>query len=126
MCENDVSGGRHLMWHRDVPGRRPGTVSRSRPGFIGRRSGRTGTEPMTARSALGLRLLLSCAALPVFAAGTSLFALWAASSGPHDSPSSTVLEGLAIACGVIVVLTLIDLTVILRGRSQERHSQERR
>ena len=21
MCENDVSGGRHLMWHRDVPGR---------------------------------------------------------------------------------------------------------
>ena len=80
---------------------------------------------MTARSALGLRLLLSCAALPVFAAGTSLFALWAA-SGPHDSPSSTVLEGLAIACGVIVVLTLIDLTVILRGRSQERHSQERR
>lgn len=88
--------------------------------MFGRNPRRTGTEPLTAYSALGLRLVLSTAALPVFVAATVLFGLWAASSGPHDSPSSAALAGLAIACGVIALLTAVDLAVILRRRSERR------
>ncbi|WP_258053812.1 DUF6343 family protein, partial [Streptomyces sp. Ru72] len=50
-------------------------VPRSRSGFIGRRHERTGTEPVTARSALGLRLLLAICYTPLFIAATVLFAM---------------------------------------------------
>ncbi|MEV5339651.1 DUF6343 family protein, partial [Streptomyces sp. NPDC052676] len=46
------------------------------------RRSRTGTEPVTARSPLRLRLLLSAAFLPLFAAAAVLLGLWAAASGP--------------------------------------------
>ncbi|MGW7259490.1 DUF6343 family protein [Streptomyces sp. NPDC054834] len=49
---------------------------------------RSGTEPATARSVLGLRLALSAVFLPLFAAATAAFALWAVHQGPGDSPGS--------------------------------------
>ncbi|MHC5705214.1 hypothetical protein HHX38_13445 [Streptomyces sp. PKU-MA01144] len=82
---------------------------------------RTGTEPVTARSALTLRLVLSLVALPVFAAGTGLFAAWADASGPMDSPSPSVLVALAVVCGVLAVVAAADLLVIGRRFSHERH-----
>ncbi|WP_328535396.1 DUF6343 family protein [Streptomyces sp. NBC_00344] len=88
--------------------------------MFGRKLERTGTEPLSAYSALGLRLVLSSAALPVFVAGAVLFGLWAAASSPHGSPSSALLAGLAIACGIIAALTAVDLAVIVRRRSQQR------
>lgn len=97
-----------------------GREPRSRSGFIGRRSERTGSEPLNARSALGLRLLLTIAALPVFLAGTVLFALWAAASGETDAPDSSALAGLAVVCGLLAVFAVLDLLVILRRRSRER------
>ncbi|GFH38168.1 DUF6343 family protein [Streptomyces pacificus] len=82
---------------------------------------RTGTEPVTARSALALRLVLSLAALPVFAAGTGLFAAWAGASGPGDSPDPSVLVALAVACGVLVLVAAVDLLVLGRRFSHDRH-----
>lgn len=55
--------------------------ARSTPRLSRGRMKRTGTEPATAQSALGLRLALCVIALPVFVAGAVLFTVWAA-SGP--------------------------------------------
>lgn len=46
---------------------------------------RTGTEPVTARSPLRLRLILASAALVVFAAAAVGLAMGVRSPGPHDS-----------------------------------------
>ncbi|CAL9565311.1 DUF6343 family protein [Streptomyces radiopugnans] len=81
---------------------------------------RTGTEPVTARSPLGLRLLLSVLYTPVFLAGTVFFALWAADSGPGDSPSAGSLRTIAWICAVLTVVGLIDLVVVLVRRRRER------
>lgn len=85
-------------------------------------SHRTGTEPVTARSALTPRLVLSLVALPVFVAGTVLFAIWAGTSGPLDSPGPAVLVALAVVCGVLALVAAVDLLVIGRRFSHERHS----
>ncbi|MDT3396851.1 DUF6343 family protein [Streptomyces sp. B1866] len=95
-------------------------MPRSRSGALGRRRERTGTEPATAQSALGLRLLLSLVAVPLFAAGTVLLAVWAASSDAGSSPSATDLAVLAAACGLLTLLAVGDLAVVLRRRSRER------
>ncbi len=62
-----------------------------------------GPEPVTARSALGLRLVLSARGVALFLLLTVLFAVRAVWSGPHGSPSSTVLAAFcglsAPACG---------------------------
>ncbi|MEW2630831.1 DUF6343 family protein [Streptomyces sp. NPDC048389] len=100
--------------------RRRDPVPRSRSGMIGRRYERTGTEPVTARSALGLRLILSCAGVVLFAALTALFAVWAAGAGPDDSPSRWELGLLAGGCGLLTVVAAVDLVVILRRRGRER------
>ncbi|MFD4584986.1 DUF6343 family protein [Streptomyces sp. NPDC058423] len=84
-------------------------------------SHRTGTEPVTARSALTLRLVLSLVALPVFVAGTVLFAVRAGTSGPLDSPGPAVLVALALACGVLALVAAVDLLVIGRRFSHEKH-----
>ncbi|MCX4617667.1 DUF6343 family protein [Streptomyces mirabilis] len=97
-----------------------GSVQRSRSGFIGRRWERTGTEPVTARSALGLRLLLSACFTPVFVAAAVLFAVWSMRSGPGSSPTSSQLAALAGLCAVLAVLSLADLAVVLRRRRRER------
>ena len=98
--------------------RRP--VPRSRSGFIGRRYQRSGTEPVTTRSALGLRLLLAICFTPLFIAATVLFAVWSTRSGPGSSPTSSQLAGLAGACGALALISAVDLVVILRRRRSER------
>nr|WP_311675282.1 DUF6343 family protein [Streptomyces sp. DSM 42041] len=112
---------RHGERRRRGPNRRAtrAPVPRSRSGAVGRRRERTGTEPVTARSALGLRLLLSAVFLPVFLAATALFWYWTAVSGPQDVPDSGSLRVLAVACAVLSVLALVDLVAVLRRRHRE-------
>ncbi|WP_369203331.1 DUF6343 family protein [Streptomyces sp. PU-14G] len=88
-----------------------------------RRRPRAGTEPVTARSDLPLRTLLSSVGIPLFAAATALLAWWAASSGPHSSPSDRVLSVLAALCGVLTLGAAVDLFVVRRRRAQERASR---
>jgi sterol desaturase/sphingolipid hydroxylase (fatty acid hydroxylase superfamily) len=83
--------------------------------------GRAGTEPVTARSALGLRLVLSIAGVVLFVALTVLLALWAGSSGPRDSPDPTALVVLAVICGLLAVIAAVDLVVVVRRRSHPRN-----
>lgn len=95
-------------------------VSRARSGTIGRRFPRTGTEPVTARSPLRLRLLLAGVFLPLFVAGCALFAVGAADAGPGDSPGRGPLILLSAVCGVLALTALLDLLVILRRLRRER------
>ncbi|MEV5384571.1 DUF6343 family protein [Streptomyces sp. NPDC052721] len=100
-------------------GRTTAPVSRPHSGGIGRRSPRTGTEPATARSALRLRLLLSAVFLPLFAAATAGFAVWAAHEGPGDSPGTGPLTILAAVCGLLALAAALDLVVVSgRGRRE--------
>jgi len=89
---------------------------------IGRRS-RAGTEPVTARSALGLRLLLSIVYIPVFLAGTVFFAVWASRAGPQDVPSADSLRAIAWICAALTLLGLVDLGVVLARRRRERRGR---
>ncbi|HZG04049.1 MAG TPA: DUF6343 family protein [Streptomyces sp.] len=93
----------------------------------GRRS-RTGTEPVTARSALGLRLLLSVLYTPVFLAGTVFFAVWSGRAGPDDIPDADSLATIAWICAALTVLGLVDLVVVTvrRRRERERGAREER
>ena len=100
--------------------RPPGPVPRSRSGMIGRRYPRTGTEPATARSALGVRLVLSLLFTPLFLGATLVFAGWARVSSAQDTPSRDALWSLALVCGVLFVLAAVDLCVVLRRRGRER------
>jgi len=116
----EVSGvaGRQTNGRQTTSGREP--VSRDRSGTIGRRSPRTGTEPVTARSPLRLRLLLAAVFLPLFVAGATLFGAWAALSGAGDSPGRGPLILLAAVCGVLALTALLDLLVVLRRLRRER------
>lgn len=111
----EVSGVRD---RRTGPAREP--VSRARSGAIGRRFPRTGTEPVTARSPLRLRLLLAAGFLPFFLAGAALFGMWAARSDAGDSPGRGPLVLLAVVCGVLALTALLDLMVVLRRLRRER------
>lgn len=95
-------------------------VPRSRSGVIGRRWERTGDEPVTARSALRVRLLLSGLFLPLYLAGTGLLWYWAAHSDAGSAPSSGSLWVLTAACGTLALLALADLVVVLLRRRRER------
>ncbi|WP_405783399.1 DUF6343 family protein [Streptomyces sp. NBC_00859] len=107
------------MSHRAVLGtRHGGPAPRAHSGIPGR--GRTGTEPLTARSALGARLLLSAVALPLFAAGAALLALWAVSARSPGAPGTAVLVVLAAVCGVLTAVSAIDIAVIRRRRAERR------
>ncbi|MQY34302.1 hypothetical protein SRB17_22680 [Streptomyces sp. RB17] len=101
-------------------GRTAAPEPRSRSGVFGDRFPRTGTEPATARSALRLRQLLSAVFLPLFAAATAGFAVWAAHSGPGDSPGGGPLTVLAVVCGVLALAAALHLTVVTRRRRRER------
>ncbi|QBJ89364.1 hypothetical protein D0Z67_02920 [Streptomyces seoulensis] len=94
-------------------------VPRARSGTAGRRE-RTGTEPVTARSALKLRLVLSVAGLPVFVLGTVVFAVWAGAVGRQDVPDPTQLTVLAVICGVLALFAAADLVVVLLRLARER------
>ncbi|WP_432137778.1 MULTISPECIES: DUF6343 family protein [unclassified Streptomyces] len=95
-------------------------VSRRRDRPSVRRRPRTGTEPITARSALGLRLLLASVFFPVFTAAAVGFGFWSAASDAGDSPSSGVLTGVTVVCAVLALLTAVDLLVITRRLRRER------
>ncbi|WP_329278347.1 DUF6343 family protein [Streptomyces sp. NBC_01451] len=71
---------------------------------------RTGSEPMTARSALRARLWLSVWGLFWAIAGTAAFAL-------------AGRPGWAVACGVLWLVVTVDLTMILRHIRQGPHYQ---
>ncbi|WP_220131204.1 DUF6343 family protein [Streptomyces sp. PT12] len=80
---------------------------------------RTGTEPVTAYSALRLRLLLSGIFLPFFALLTVLFAIWWGVSGRG------ALAGLTLASAVLTAIAAIDLGIILRRRREQGRDPER-
>lgn len=90
-----------------------------RPGSVDR-GGRAGTEPVNARSPVGLRLLLSAVYVPVFTAAAVLFAVWSVRSGPHDSPGTTVLDAIAGGCAALALVAALDLVVLLRRRGRVR------
>ncbi|MFE0456121.1 DUF6343 family protein [Streptomyces sp. NPDC058914] len=71
---------------------------------------RTGSEPVTARSALRMRLWLSVWGLAWAVFGTVAFAL----AGRF---------GWAMACGVLSLVVAVDLTMILRHIRQGPHYQ---
>jgi len=77
---------------------------------------RPGGEPATARSALGLRLILSGIALPVFVIACGLFAVGAASSDEHR----TLWIVLAVICAATALFAWADLLVVLRRRRTGR------
>ncbi|WP_162793075.1 DUF6343 family protein [Streptomyces globosus] len=106
------------MMNRSHPSGRP--VPRSRSGIIGRHFERTGTEPATAQSAVGLRIILVVAALALFALAAAALGLWAGSASPEASPGQTELTGMAIACGVLCLIAVLNLVFLLRRRARER------
>ncbi|MER8032626.1 DUF6343 family protein [Streptomyces bauhiniae] len=94
-------------------------VPRARSGTSDRRE-RTGTEPLTARSPLKLRLVLGVIGLLVFVLGTVLFALWAGAVRQQDVPDPTQLTVLAVICGVLALFAAADLIVVLLRLTHER------
>ncbi|MFJ4005141.1 DUF6343 family protein [Streptomyces sp. NPDC090023] len=96
-------------------------LPRSRPGTTGHHHReRTGTEPVTARSALRLRLVLGVIGLLVFLLGTALFALWAGTVTQRDVPDPTQLTVLAVICGVLALFAAVDLVVVVLRLLRER------
>jgi hypothetical protein len=77
---------------------------------------RSGTEPVTARSAVGLRLLLSVFYAPVFLAAVALLALWSVLSGPHSTPSDLLLAVLSGVCAALAATALADAAVLMHRR----------
>ncbi|MEV5491998.1 DUF6343 family protein [Streptomyces bobili] len=103
------------------PGHHGGEQARrARSGAVGRRFPRSGTEPVTAQSPLGLRLILSGVFLPVFGVATVAFAMWAEQSGPGDDPGRGPLIVLAVVCGVLALLAAVGLLAVLRRLRHER------
>ncbi|MGV9407414.1 DUF6343 family protein [Streptomyces sp. NPDC003667] len=119
MRDNDQAGdGRPAR--PAPPDTRPG------PGTPTRGSSRTGTEPVTARSPLRLRRLLSAVFLPPFAAATANLATRAAHTGPGESPGSGALTVLAVICGVLTLAAAPDLAVVTRRLRREPGERSRR
>ncbi|MGK5629850.1 DUF6343 family protein [Streptomyces sp. URMC 123] len=81
---------------------------------------RSGTEPTSARSPLGLRLLLSAVYAPLFLAGAAGFSVWAAYAEPDGDPSRRALATVAGICAALALLAALDLYVVLRRRERER------
>ncbi|MFC4496035.1 DUF6343 family protein [Streptomyces ovatisporus] len=95
-----------------------GTSGARRSAPAGRRP-RSGTEPVTARSALRARLILASIFTPVFVAATALFWYWTTQTGAGEAPSAGSLLTLTIACGLLALFSLVDLLVVLRRRRRE-------
>ncbi|MDT0305665.1 DUF6343 family protein [Streptomyces sp. DSM 44917] len=81
---------------------------------------RTGSEPVTAYSALRLRLLLSALFLPFFAAVTVALGVWWASADEEDQPSPGELGALTLGCAALTLIALVDLLIVLRRRRRAR------
>jgi hypothetical protein len=71
---------------------------------------------VTARSAVGLRLLLAVCYAPVFMAAAALLALWSVLSGPHGTPSDLLLAVLSGVCAMLAATALTDAAVLARRR----------
>lgn len=106
--------------------RRRGEPDPDREGILGRLLPRTGTEPLTARSALRLRLVLSLLFTPLFLAGAVLFWVWSGRATPEDVPSADSLRTLAWISTALAVFAVIDLLVVAwrirRARRARSHS----
>jgi hypothetical protein len=75
---------------------------------------RSGTEPVRAQSAHGLRLVLSVIFAPVFLAAAGLLAWWAAGTGPDGRAALCIV---AAVCAVFFVIAAADaFTLWRRGR----------
>jgi hypothetical protein len=72
------------------------------------------SEPLHARSALRLRLLLSAVFLPLFLAGAAWFGQWAADTDPGDTPGRGMLVVIAVVCAAFALLAAADLLVVVR------------
>lgn len=94
-----------------------------REGLLGRILPRTGSEPLTARSALRLRLILSVLFTPLFIAGAILFWTWSGNAGPDDVPTADSLRMLAWLSTALAVFAVIDLLVVLWRLSRARRAQ---
>ncbi|WP_257579365.1 hypothetical protein [Streptomyces sp. JJ38] len=97
-----------------------------REGLLSHVSPRSGTEPVRARSAVRLRLLLGLLFTPLFIAGAVLFWAWAAASGPHDVPTDGSLRVIAVLFTALAVFSLLDLLVVQRRLLRARHRRGRR
>ncbi|WP_129842862.1 DUF6343 family protein [Streptomyces sp. RFCAC02] len=84
------------------------------------RGRRTGTEPVTAQSDLGLRLILSWIFVPLFLAATVLFAVWWGAADDDNTPNPTQLGWLTLVCALLTIVAVIDLLVVSRLRARRR------
>ncbi|CAM5695499.1 putative protein OS=Streptomyces tendae OX=1932 GN=GUR47_04015 PE=4 SV=1 [Streptomyces tendae] len=71
------------------------------------------SEPVHARSALRLRLLLS-GLPPLFLAGAAFFGAWAADTASGYSPGRGTLAVIAAVCGALALPAAADLLVVVR------------
>lgn len=81
---------------------------------------RSGTEPVTARSDLPARLVLTAIFLPLFLIGTGGFGYLSASASSGETPGPGGWLLCAVVCAVMSVVAAIDLVVILKRRREER------
>ncbi len=98
-------------------------MPRGRSGVIGRRPTRSGIEPVTARSALGLRRVLSTVFLPLFGGAAVVFGVWAAISDADDNPGRGPLVILAAVCAALTLFAAADLLIVTRRLRRERGSR---
>ncbi|MGH3309228.1 MAG: DUF6343 family protein [Streptomyces sp.] len=105
------------------PGRRP-----PHSGPLERHWSRThsGSEPVTARSALRVRLILATLFTPLFLAATGLFWYWMTQTGPGDAPGVGSLRTLTLICAGLALFSVVDLTVVLLRRKRARFSGDHR
>ncbi|GAA3858446.1 DUF6343 family protein [Streptomyces sedi] len=89
------------------------------------RHARTGTEPVTALSALRLRLLLSAVFTPLFVAGAIVFGVWWGRAEQGDAVGPDPLRVATLICAVLAVVALIDLLVVIRRRRSASRSASR-
>ncbi len=107
--------------HRPPGGHAP-EARGARRAAAGGRLPRTGTEPVTARSALRARLVLASIFTPVFIAATARFAYWTAETGTGEAPITGSMLVLTVACGLLALFSVVDLLVVLRRRREEREA----
>ncbi|GGO95297.1 DUF6343 family protein [Wenjunlia tyrosinilytica] len=77
---------------------------------------RAGTEPSNARSALGLRMLLSAIFAPLFAAATAGFIVAATATGATHRTLDSVLAGI---CAFLTLVAMLDLATVSVRRHRE-------
>ncbi|MEV7184453.1 hypothetical protein [Kitasatospora sp. NPDC093102] len=107
----------------DFPGT-PQGPGRTTPQLRPQETVRRGTEPVTARSDLELRRLLSRVFLVLFVVGTAAFAALAAMVGPGPAPNQGTYAFFAALCAGFAGVAGLDLMAIRRrmaaGQGRDR------